>query len=81
MENKVKDIIIKALEEAGYEVEIDNGTLIVDNYDTNNVVSVNVKTYLNSRPHTIFGRNIQTFCLNSIGRRKSFGLTDILLVV
>ncbi len=36
LENKVKDIIIKALGEAGYEVEIDNGTLIVDDYDTNN---------------------------------------------
>ena len=29
MENKVKDIIIKALEEAGYDIEIDNGILIV----------------------------------------------------
>lgn len=44
MENKVKNIIIKALEEAGYEVEIDNGTLIVDGYDTNNGVSVKVET-------------------------------------
>ena len=44
MENKVKDIIIKALGEAGYEVEIDNGTLIVDDYDTNNGVSVKVET-------------------------------------
>lgn len=35
MENKVKDIIIKALEVADYEVEIDNGILIVDDYDTN----------------------------------------------
>ncbi len=38
MENKIKDIIIKDLEEAGDEVEIDNGTLIVDDYDTNNGV-------------------------------------------
>jgi len=30
MEKQVKDIIIKALENAGYEVEIDNGTLIVN---------------------------------------------------
>ena len=44
IENKVKDIIIKALGEAGYEVEIDNGTLIVDDYDTNNGVSVKVET-------------------------------------
>ena len=44
MENKVKDIIIKALEESGYEVKIDNGTLIVDDYDTNNGVSVKVET-------------------------------------
>ena len=43
MENQVKDIIIKALENAGYEVEIDNGTLIVDDYDTNNRVSVKVE--------------------------------------
>ena len=44
IENKVKDIIIKALEESGYEVKIDNGTLIVDDYDTNNGVSVKVET-------------------------------------
>jgi len=43
MENQVKDIIIKALENTGYEVEIDNGTLIVDDYDTNNRVSVKVE--------------------------------------
>ena len=44
MENKVKDIIIKALEEAGYDIEIDNGILIVDDYDTNNGVSVKIET-------------------------------------
>ena len=36
MENKVKDIIIQALKDADYEIELDNGILIVDDYDTNN---------------------------------------------
>lgn len=44
MENKVKDIIIQALKDAGYEIELDNGILIVDDYDTNNVVSVKIET-------------------------------------
>ena len=44
MENKVKDIIIQALKDAGYEIELDNGTLIVDDYDTNNGVSVKIET-------------------------------------
>ena len=43
MENQVKDIIIKALQDAGYDVEIDNRMLIVDDYDTNNRVSVKVQ--------------------------------------
>ena len=33
-----------ALEEAGYDIEIDNGILIVDDYDTNNGVSVKIET-------------------------------------
>ena len=44
MENKVKDIIIKALQDAGYDIEIDNGMLIVDDYDTNNGVAVKIET-------------------------------------
>ena len=44
MENKVKDIIIQALKDAGYEIELDNGILIVDDYDTNNGVSVKIET-------------------------------------
>ncbi|WP_155834519.1 hypothetical protein [Butyrivibrio sp. FC2001] len=44
MENKVKDIIIQALKDAGYEIELDNGILIVDDYDTNNGVSVKIAT-------------------------------------
>ena len=44
MENKVKDIIIPALKDAGYEIELDNGILIVDDYDTNNGVSVKIET-------------------------------------
>ena len=44
MENKVKDIIIQALKDAGYEIELDNGILIVDDYDTNNGVSVKIVT-------------------------------------
>ena len=44
METQVKDIIIKALQDAGYEIEIDNGILIVDDYDTSNGVSVKVET-------------------------------------
>ena len=44
MENKVKDIIIKALQDAGYEIEIDNGILIVDDYDTNNGAAVRIET-------------------------------------
>ena len=43
MENQVKDIIIKALQDAGYDVEIDNRMLIVDDYDTNNGVAVKIK--------------------------------------
>ena len=43
MENQVKDIIIKALQDAGYDVEIDNGMLIVDDYDTNNGVALKIK--------------------------------------
>ena len=43
MENQVKDIIIKALQDAGYDVEIDNGMLIVDDYDTNNGVAVKIE--------------------------------------
>ena len=44
MENKVRDIIIKALQDAGYDVEIDNGILMVDDYDTNNGVTVKIET-------------------------------------
>ena len=44
MENKVKDIIIQALKDAGYEIELDNGILIVDDYDTNNGVSVKIES-------------------------------------
>ena len=44
MENKVKDIIIQALKDDGYDIEVDNGILIVDDYDTNNGVSVKVET-------------------------------------
>ena len=36
MQDKVKDIIIESLENAGYEIEINDGTIIVDDYDTNN---------------------------------------------
>ena len=43
MENKVKDIIINALKDAGYDIEIDNGIFIVDDYDTNNGVSVKIE--------------------------------------
>ncbi len=44
MENKVKNLMIEALEEAGCEAEIDNGTLIADDCDTNNGVSVKVES-------------------------------------
>ena len=44
LETQVKDIIIKALQDAGYEIEIDNGILIVDDYDTNNGVAVRIET-------------------------------------
>ena len=43
MENQVKDIIIKALQDAGYDVEIDNRMLIVDDYDTTNGVAVKIE--------------------------------------
>ena len=43
MENQVKDIIIKALQDAGYDVEIDNRMFIVDDYDTNNGVAVKIE--------------------------------------
>ena len=43
MENQVKGIIIKALQDAGYDVEIDNRMLIVDDYDTNNGVAVKIE--------------------------------------
>ena len=43
MENQVKDIIIKALQDAGYDVEIDNRMLIVDDYDTNNGVAEKIE--------------------------------------
>ena len=43
MENQVKDIIIKALQDADYDVEIDNRMLIVDDYDTNNGVAVKIE--------------------------------------
>ena len=43
MENQVKYIIIKALQDAGYDVEIDNIMLIVDDYDTNNGVAVKIE--------------------------------------
>jgi hypothetical protein len=33
MENQVKYKIIKALQDTGYDVEIDNRMLIVDDYD------------------------------------------------
>ncbi len=42
--NQVKDIIIKALQDAGYNGEIDNGILIMDDYDTNNGVAVRIET-------------------------------------
>ena len=44
MENKVRDLIIKALQDAGYDVEIDNGILMVDDYDTNNGVTRKFET-------------------------------------
>ena len=44
MENQVKDIIIHALKDSGYDIEVDNGMLIADDYDTNNGVSVKVET-------------------------------------
>ena len=43
MENQVKNIIIKALQDAGYDVEIDNRMLIVDDYDINNGVAVKIE--------------------------------------
>ncbi len=43
MESQVKCKIIKALQDAGYDVEIDNRMLIVDNYDTNNGVAVKIE--------------------------------------
>ena len=43
MKNQVKDIIIKALQDADYDVEIDNRMLIVDDYDTNNGVAVKIE--------------------------------------
>lgn len=43
MENQVKYIIIKTLQDAGYDVEFDNRMLIVDNYDTNNGVAVKIE--------------------------------------
>ena len=46
MENQVKDIIIKALQDVGYDVEIDNRILIVDDYDTNNGVAVKIEALL-----------------------------------
>ena len=42
MESQVKCKIIKALQDAGYDVEIDNRMLIVDDYDTNNGVAVKI---------------------------------------
>ena len=36
MQDKAKDIIIESLENAGYEIEINDGTIIVDDYNTNN---------------------------------------------
>ena len=43
MKNQVKYIIIKALQDVGYDVEIDNRILIVDDYDTNNGVAVKIE--------------------------------------
>ena len=43
MENQVKDIIIKALKDEGYYVEIDNRMQILDDYDTNNGVAVKIE--------------------------------------
>ena len=45
MKNQVKDIIIKALQDADYDVEIDNRMLIVDDYDTNNGVAVKIEAF------------------------------------
>ena len=44
MESQVKCKIIKALQDAGYDVEIDNRMLIVDDYDTNNGVAVKIES-------------------------------------
>ena len=35
---------------------------------------------LNKKQHTIFGKNIISFLLRNIGRKRYFGQTDILLV-
>ena len=43
MKNQVKYKIIKALQDAGYDVKIDNRMLIVDDYDTNNGVAVKIE--------------------------------------
>ena len=49
-------------------------------YDTTYRVCDIVKV-IKQQTHTIYGKSIQTFFLNSIGRRKSFGLMVILPVV
>jgi hypothetical protein len=36
---------------------------------------------LSRKPHIIYGKNMPVFCLNNIGRRKSFGQMVILPVV
>lgn len=45
MEDKVKEIIINALKDEGYAVDVDyDDAIIVDDYETNNGVSVKIET-------------------------------------
>lgn len=44
MENQIKNIIIKALKDVGYDIEIDNEIIIASDWDENNGVAIKVET-------------------------------------
>ncbi len=61
------------------ETDKDHIHFLLGNDTTDRVCDIIKKLYI--RPHTIYGRNIITFLPNKTGRRKSFGLMAISILI
>ena len=75
----VKQKIFNIANAYGYEIiaiETDKDHIhFLLSYDTTDIVKI-----VNKKQRIIYGTNMVRFCLNSIGRKRYFGQTDILLV-